>query len=531
MASVATARAQAEYAEYSGTVRWIILFAVMLGTLMQVIDTSIVNVAIPTMMGNLGATIDQIGWVSTGYIISNVILLPLTGWLSTTFGRKRYLGWSIVLFTAASFLCGTSRTLNQLVFFRVVQGAGGAALLSTAQATMMEIFPPQQLGVVQAIYGVGVLVGPTVGPTLGGWITDSYSWPWIFFINLPVGILAATLTFIFVHDSVHQKRGSLRVDFVGIMLLAIGLGCLQTVLERGNREDWFESTYITTLAVIAGIGLISFIAWELHTPHPAVNLRVLRNRGLAAGSIIAALLGFGLYGGVFVLPIFLQDVRRYTAEQSGWILFPGGIATACVMPFVGRMVSRVAPRILTGVGMVVFVLAMFLLRTITMDTGPAQLFWPLVIRGAAMGFLFVPLTLATLLGLKGREIAEGTGLFNLSRQLGGSIGIAVLSTFLDHRIVFHTEVLSEHITVYNPGVRLMLRQLVAGMMAHGSPASVARQQAVAMLSRIVHGQASILAFEDVFAFIGYVFMIALPLLLLFKRGMPEGMGRAQAVVD
>jgi len=512
------AEPQAEFAEYSGATRWIILIAVMMGTLMQVIDSSIVNVAIPQMMGNLGATMDQIGWVSTGYIIANVIVLPLTGWLSAVFGRKRYLATSMLIFTAASFFCGMSNSLGMLVFFRILQGAGGAALLSTAQATMMEIFPPEQIGMVQAIYGVGVMVGPTVGPTLGGWITDNYSWPWTFFINIPVGILAAILVTMFVHDSKYKRSTKGGVDIKGIALLAVGLGCMQVVLEKGNREGWFDSSMIVALAAISLVGIVLFVMWELHTPHPAVRLRILKNRGFAAGTIFATVLGFGLYGGTFVLPIFLQDMRGYTAQQTGLILLPGAIATTIMMPITGRLVSWFSARGLVAIGAICFTSAMFLLTQITMDTGPEQMFWPLALRGAAMGFLFVPLTLATLMGLRKQDMADATGLYNLSRQIGGSIGIAFLSTFLDHSTEMHRSVLVEHINMYSATAMQELNKLQAGFMAAGSSMHTAHMQALQLLDQTVQSQAAILGFEDVFRLSAIVFIIAIPLLLLFKKG-------------
>jgi DHA2 family multidrug resistance protein len=510
-----------EYATYSGTTRWIILAAVMLATLMQVVDTSIVNVAIPTMMGNLGCTLDQISWVSTGYIIANVIVLPLTGWLSSRFGRRQYLAGSIVLFTVASFFCGTAHSLETLVIFRIIQGAGGAALLSTAQATMMEIFPPQQMGMVQSIYGIGIMVGPTIGPTLGGWITDNYSWPWIFYINIPIGIMAAILTMLFMHDSKYEHSGKDRIDVIGIGFLAVGLGCLQTVLEKGNRESWFESPLICWLSVLAAVGIVLFIVWELRSEHPAVNLRVLKNRGLAAGSIFSAVVGFGLYGGVFILPVFLQQLRHYTAQQSGFALLPGALATAFVMPFLGKMVGRFPARNLVAIGALGFVASMYMLRTLTMETGPDQMFWPLVLRGAAMGFLFVPLTIATLTGLRGRDIADGTGLFGLFRQLGGSAGIAVLSTFLDNRASFHRAILVENINVYSTTVMRYLAGMTSMFMAKGAPLAIARQQALSLINMSVQGQAMILSYEDAFLVIGVIFIAAMPLLLLFKKSQDK----------
>lgn len=513
-----------EYSEYTGAERWTIMFALMLGSLMMVIDASIVNVAIPKMMGSLGATLTQISWVSTGYIIANVIMLPLTGWFSSFFGRKRYITASIIVFTVASFFCGTSHTLNSLIFFRVLQGMGGAALLSTAQATMMEIFPPWQLGMVQAIYGVGIMVGPTVGPTLGGWITDNYHWPWIFFINVPIGILATVLAFLFVHNSKYNRRKDVGVDLTGIALLAIGLGCLQTVLEKGNTEGWFTSGFICWMSALAMVGLIAFVLWELHTPHPAVNLRILKNRGFAAGTAYGLVLGVGLYGGIFILPVFLQQLRNYTAQQTGLIMLPGAIATAITMPIIGKIVSRFPARTLVAVGAAAFVVSSFMLCRLTLDSGQQQFFWPLVIRGASMGFLFVPLTLATLTGLKGQDIAEGTGLFNLSRQLGGSIGIAVLSTFLEHRNALHRAILNEHISLYSPAALQRLSMYAHFFASKGYSMMTAQKQSLQVISLIIKAQAAVLSFSDAFIFIAIIFLAAMPLLLLFKKNLP-GMQR------
>lgn len=471
------------------------------------------------MMGNLGVTMDQISWVSTSYIIANVIVLPLTGWLSSTFGRKRYLAVSIVIFTVASFFCGTARSLGMLVFFRIIQGAGGAALLSTAQATMMEIFPPGQLGMVQAIYGVGVMVGPTVGPTLGGWITDNYSWPWTFFINLPVGIIATIMVLLFLHDSKH-KHAAARVDFVGIGLLAMGLGAMQIVLEKGNHEGWFESPMIMWLSLASVVALIVFVVWELRNPHPAVNLHVLKNRSFAAGTVFATVLGFGLYGGTFVLPIFLQEMRRYTAEQTGFILLPGAIASAVAMMIVGRSVSRFSARSLVAIGTMGFAVSMFMLSTITLDTGPEHMFWPLILRGAAMGFLFVPLTLVTLVGLRGKDMADATGFYNLSRQIGGSFGIACLSTFLNHRTAMHRAFMVERINIYSSAALQRINEFQVYFQSKGAPLSLARHQALSVVDQTVQGQAAILGFEDVFRLAAMVMIAAIPLLLLFKKGKP-----------
>jgi len=518
MAAGTAPPASTEYAEYTTAVRVIIMVAVMLGVLMQMIDSSIVNVAIPTMQGNLGVTLDQISWVATGYILANVVFLPMTGWLATVFGRRRYLSGSMALFTIASVLCGMSRSLAALVVFRMLQGAGGAALVATAQATMMEIFPPQQLGMVQAIYGLGVMVGPAIGPTLGGWIVDNLSWPWIFYVNLPIGTVATIVAFSFMRDSRYAHGGGRRIDIFGIFLLAIGLGSLQTMLEKGTREAWFESDLITGLAISAAVGLATFVLWELHTEHPVVNLRILRHRGFAAGTVFGTVLGFGLYGGIFVLPVFLQQLRHYTAMQTGLMLLPAALTSGLVLPVVGILVNKLPARAMAAAGVLVATISTFMFRNLTLDSGPGQLLPPLVLRGLGMGFVWVPLTLATLIGLRGREIAQGTALFNLARQLGGSAGIAFLSTFVGRRIDFHYAVLSERVNLYNPALQHGFGALAAMLGAKGAPPPVAAQQAYALLAQTVQGHAAVLSYEDCFMLMGFVFLFSMPLLLLFEKG-------------
>ena len=514
---------RAEYTEYSSELRWIVLVAVMLGTILEVLDTSIVNVALPEMMGNLGATLSQVSWVSTGYIIANVIVLPMTGWLSSRLGRKQYLGASIVLFTAASFFCGISRTLDALILFRVLQGAGGAALLSTAQATIMEVFPPEQHGMVAGIFGIGVMVGPTVGPTLGGWITDNYSWPWIFFINIPIGCAAAILTLLYVRDSSLQGLKSEKIDFIGVALLAVGLGSFQTVLEEGNRDGWLESSFICWMVFFALAGILLCIAWELHTDSPVIDLRVLRNRGLAAGAAFGGILGFGMYGGIFLVPVFLQNIRHYTAMQAGWALFPGGVAMALVMPIVGKLVTRIPTRTVAGIGVGIFILSMWMLHFVTSDTGPDDLFVGLVLRGIALGFMFVPGCLAALAGLEGKALADGSGMFNLTRQLGGSAGIAFLSTLLDHRGAFHRTMLVQHVNIYNPMLQDRLFRLQRLFEAKGASSGGARLHAFACIDNWVEGQAAVLSFADAFLMISFVFLLAVPLVLAFKKSTAESL--------
>ncbi|HZT41331.1 MAG TPA: DHA2 family efflux MFS transporter permease subunit [Chthonomonadaceae bacterium] len=510
--------------------RFVIMLAIMAATMMEVLDTSIVNVALPDMMGNLGATLDQIGWVSTGYIIANVIVLPLTGWLSDYFGRKKYLTYSVILFTVASFFCGTSRTLGELVLWRVMQGAGGAAFLSTAQATLMEIYPPARRGFAQAMFGIGVIAAPTLGPTLGGWITDRFTWPWIFFVNLPVGIIAATLTVLFLPDSpaAGERRSA---DFVGIGFLALGLGSLQTVLERGEADNWFESGFITTLAFLSAIGILLFIWWELRpaNKHPAVNLHVVTNRNLAAGTVYAFALGLVLYGGVFVLPQFLQNVQSHTAEQSGLLLMPGGLASACMMPVVGQLSNRVDKRLMIGVGMILFVISMYMFAgRLNLDMPDTAMFWPLAVRGAAIGLQFVPLSLLALGTLPTRNLADGAGFYNLFRQLGGSFGIAILATIVDRRMHFHYQRLAEHLSPYDPTTQQRLLAIQNSLVAQGQSPTVAHQSAYQVLSNMVTGQAAVMTYVDVFKFMGWVGLGALLLLFLFQRTKGRGGATAAA---
>jgi DHA2 family multidrug resistance protein len=507
------------YATITPALRALIVVTVMAATIMEFLDTSIVNVAMPNMMGNLGATLDDIGWVSTGYIITNVIVLPLTGWLSDYFGRKRYLTYSILLFTAASFGCGASRSLVELVFWRVVQGAGGAAFFSISQATLLEIFPPAKRGIAQAIFGVGVAVAPTLGPTIGGYLTDNYSWPWIFFVNVPIGIVAALMTFAFVPNSPAAGRKR-KADLVGIGLLAIGLGSLQTILERGEREDWFESSFIVGLAVMSVLGIGAFLWWVLRpgNPSPAVNLRVITNRNLAAGTLYAFAYGFSLYGGVFVIPQFLQSVQGHTAQQTGLLLLPSGLATAGIFILVGILVNRVDTRLLIGAGACMLTLAMLEFhQRLTLTTPDEDYFFPLVLRGIGVGLQIVPLSVVALGTLKPQQLAEGAGLYNLFRQLGGSFGIALLATLIDRRNHFHYARLAEHLGANDPFPHQRLERIQSLLVSHGMSPTEAQAGAVKVLSGLVQRQAAVLTYADTFQVIAWVGMATLFLLVLFQR--------------
>src|SRR3954468_12663536 len=511
----------AELTEDKYKFKYLIAIAVTLAAVLELIDTSIVNVAIPHMMGNLGATLDEISWVSTGYIIANVIVIPMSGWLSAYFGRKRYLAGSILIFVVASFFCGAATSLGGLVFWRVVQGLGGGALLSTSQATLFEAFPPEEIGIGQAMFGIGVMVGPTIGPTLGGYIVDNYNWPWIFYINVPLGIIAAIMVMTYVKDAAHQERAE-TIDVTGFALLATCVGSLQYMLEKGERYDWFDSRLVTTLALTSAVSFVLLIWRELTVDEPIINFRVLKSRQLAAGVSIAALLGLALFGSIFVLPIFLQSLHGLTANQTGLVILPGAIAAAVTMAFVGKNANRLDARATVTAGAVLFFISMWKLSRMTLVSGPEETFWPLIFRGVGLGLIFVPLTNASMAEIRTRELAQGTGMLNLTRQLGGSLGIAIMATLLTRFTTQSKQLLTEHVTTMDPTSLGRLDQITRAMTARGMSAAVAHQQALTVLDRQIGAQASVLAFSKIYVLSGAILLCSLPLLFLFKTGKGRG---------
>jgi DHA2 family multidrug resistance protein len=494
------------------------MLGVMLATILEILDTSIVNVALPSMMGNLGATVDEISWVVTSYIIANVIVIPMTSWLAGRFGRRRYFVTSIAVFTAASFLCGLASSLPELVVFRVIQGMGGGALLSMAQSILMETVPPQRQGTGQAIFGLGAALGPSLGPTLGGWITNQWSWPWIFYVNVPLGIVAGVLCWTYLveppESSVRRTAG---VDWLGIALLVVGIGALQTLIERGNRLDWFDSRFITGLALIAVVSLATFVWHELRTAHPVVDLRVLRYRALAVGCVYGALVGIGLYGSVFLFPLFTQQVLHWSSWQSGLGIAPSAMATAVTMLWVGRLVWRIGPAPLFAVGFVLFLPTLFAMSHWTLQSGGWDLFWPQIGRGVAMGFLFVPLSMSTLRALPPADMLQGAGLFNLCRQTGGSMGIAALATLIDHRSTLHHAYLAEHVSAFSAATQERLAVLAAGFATRGLDPTRALEAARQALDGSIALQSAVLAFRDCYLAIALIFLLLAPLIPLLRR--------------
>jgi DHA2 family multidrug resistance protein len=508
--------------------RYLIAFAVVLAALMQVIDSSIVNVALPDMMGNLGASLDEIAWVTTGYILASVIVIPLTGWLGQLFGRKRYFVGSIVLFTLSSFFCGASHTLGALIFWRIVQGIGGGALMTVSQAVLFEAFPPEEAGTAMALFGVGVMVGPTIGPTLGGWLTDNYGWPWIFYINIPVGILAAIMIAAYVHDRTDQKKpGS--VDYMGIALLAVSVGGLQYVLEHGQRDDWFDSPVITSLTAVGVVGGIALLWRELTAREPVIDFRVLKHRQMWVGTLLGVVMGIGLYAMSFTLPVFLQSNLHMTAEQTGIVLLPGAIATALSMLIVGRLTSRVDPRLLITAGALIFAAAAWKLSIVTGESGAGDFFWPLIMRGVGLGLMFVPLTTITLAELSPAELPQGTGLYNFFRQLGGSFGIAGIATLLARFTAQYRSVLADHVTAMDPTSLGRVQMLTRGMVARGVDAWTARSRAYQLIEAQVTGQASVIAYSRVYTLSAVIILAIIPMLVLVR--LTRGAAGGHAVLD
>jgi MFS transporter, DHA2 family, multidrug resistance protein len=493
------------------------IIGVMLAVILEILDTSIVNVALPSMMGNLGATVDEISWVATSYIVANVIVIPMTSFLAGRFGRRRYFVGSIILFTVASFLCGAARSLPELVVFRVIQGLGGGALLAVGQSVLIETFPPRQQGTGQAIFGVGAMLGPSLGPTLGGLITDRFNWPWIFYVNVPLGIAAAFLCARYLPAPRALARRTEAVDWPGIGLLVVGIASLQILLETGHKHDWFDSDLIVTLAVTSTLALAAFVWHELTTEHPVVDLRVLRHRALVVGCAYGVAMGIGLYGSVFLFPIFTQSVLHWTSWQSGMGILPSSLATAVAMPIAGRLVWKLGPAPLFAIGAAVFVPSLWGMSHWTAQSGWWDLFWPQIGRGVAMGMMFSPLSVATLRALPPRDVLQGSGIYNLFRQTGGSLGIAVIATMIDHRGALHYAHLADSVTPFADATRLRLGQLTAGLAARGLDPTDAADGALALLSGTIHAQAAVLAFRDCYLMVLCVFLLLVPLIPLLKR--------------
>lgn len=500
--------------------RIIITITVVVCALLEIVDSTIVNVALNDMKGNLGATLSEVGWVITAYAIGNVIIVPMTSWLAQQFGRRNYFAVSIIIFTVFSFLCGNATGIWELVFFRFCQGLGGGALLVTSQTILTESYPVEKRSMAQAIYGLGVIVGPTLGPPLGGYIVDNYSWPYIFYINIPLGIIATLLTLQFVKSPRYsEKRAASDVDWIGIGLLAAFVGSLQYVLEKGQEEDWFESNAIITFAIVAMIGFVLFIWRELTFKYPIVELRVLKNGNLRIGTLMSFVLGFGLYGSTFIVPLYTQSILGWTALQAGALMIPATLTTAFMMPFIGRLLMKGAKQqFLVSLGLgIFFVYSLWGYKILTPDTGKDAFFWMLIVRGSGLGLLFIPITSLSLSTLKGVEIGQGASFTAMMRQLGGSFGIAAITTFIANRSELYRNNLVSHLDVNNLEVQQRVDAMKASFMAKGLPPDFALQSAYKALDYAVTKQATVLSYMDVFLYIGILFLICIPFVLFVRE--------------
>jgi DHA2 family multidrug resistance protein len=504
---------------------WVIALTVMLATFLEVLDTSVANVALPHIAGNLSAGVDESTWVLTSYLVSNAIVLPLTGWFASLFGRKRFYMFCVALFTVTSFFCGLAPSLPWLVFFRVLQGAGGGALQPTSQAILVESFPRHKQGMAMAVYGMGVVVAPIIGPTLGGWITDNYSWRWIFFINIPVGVLSLLLTSLLIFDPPYLVRfkwgNGLRIDYIGIGLISVGLGFLQVVLDKGQNDDWFGSNFIVWCSVVTAIALIGALFWELRVKNPVVDLRLLRERNFFLSTLTMFMLGFVLYGSTVLLPIFLQTLLGYDATLSGLVLSPGGIVVLILLPIVGALVAKVEARWLVIVGIVITSLSLFYMAGFNLNVDFRTAMFSRVYQSVGMAFLFVPINAMAFYFISKEKTNQAAGIINLARNIGGSFGIANVTTMLARRAQYHQSILASHVTPLSGAYRSMTTGATGYLQSQGADPVQASTQAHGLLYGLVQRQSAMLAFVDVFWLLGITFLAMIPLLLLMKRTRPH----------
>jgi DHA2 family multidrug resistance protein len=497
--------------------KWLVTITVMLPTIMEIVDTSVANVALPHMQGSLNAGTDEVTWVLTSYLVSNAVVLPMTGWFSRVFGRKRFLITCIIIFTVASFLCGSAPNLGTLVFFRILQGAGGGALIPNSQAILLETFPPRERGMANAIFGVGAMFGPIIGPALGGWITDNLNWRWIFYINIPIGIVAVIMASFFIFDPSYLKRGAMKIDYWGLSLLVIGLGALQIVLDKGQQEDWFNSSFIIFFAVISAVSLLILPFVELKHESPIVNLRLFKDISFSAGNLTMFMVGFCLYSSIMLIPLFLQTLMGYDATLAGMVLAPGGVATLITMPFVGAIITHYDSRKVVLAGLLTGAIAMFMMHGLTLEAAYWDFVLPRIVLGIGLAMTFVPLTTVTLATIPKEEMGNATGLYNLLRNIGASVGIASAATMLARFSQFYQNNLVPHVSPYSLKSMEKLQALKQAAISRGADPALADKLSHAMLYGIVKRQAGILAYNRIFFIIGIGFLAIIPFLLLLKK--------------
>ena len=509
---------------HRGVSPWVIAMTVMLATFMEVLDTSVANVSLPHIAGSLSASMDESTWMLTSYLVANAIILPMGGWFSMLLGRKRFYMICVALFTVSSLLCGIAPSLGALIFFRVLQGIGGGALQPVSQAILVESFPREKQGMAMAVYGMGVVVAPVIGPTLGGWITDNYTWRWIFLINIPVGILSLVLTALLIFDPPYLKRRSLgngfKIDYVGFGLLAVGLGALEVVLDEGQKEDWFSSHFIVIFTAIMAVGLIGVVFWELRQKEPIIDFRILKDRNYALATVTMLVLGFVLYASTALMPLFLQTLLGYSAMMSGLVLSPGGLVMVVCLPAVGILVRKYQPRWLVIFGVVVTSLGLYRMAKFNLQIDYGTAVWSRMTQSLGLAFLFVPISATAFAYIPKERTSYATGLFNLARNIGGSSGIATATTLLARRAQYHQTVLVAHLTPYDFRYREALAGAAATLRAGGSPAHDAALQAQGMIYGAMVRQSTMLAFADAFWVMGTLFLLVIPLMFFIKKVRP-----------
>lgn len=498
-----------------GAGRGLVAFTVMLPTLIEIIDTSIVNVSLNHIRGSLSAGIDEATWTITAYLVSNAVVIPMAGWFSRLMGRKNYQITSIALFTFSSFMCGSAWSLGSLIFFRVLQGLGGGGLVPVSQSILLETFPRERHGSAMAIFGMGAMLGPIVGPLLGGLITDNWSWRWIFYINIPVGILSIIMNAIVIQDPPYMKRQKMKIDYWGLTFLSVGLGSLQFVLDKGESENWFSSDIIVAFTIISVVALTLLVINEYYIERPIVNLRLFRDRTFTSGATVMFFVFLNLFGGIVLLPIFLQIIMGYTSYHAGLVLGPGGIATMLAMPVAGSLVSRINPKRILFIGITVCGLSTYLMSRFNTTTDFWAFVWPRAVLGLGMGLTFIPLTTMTLSHIPKERMIEATSLYNLLRNLGGSVGIAFTTTMLSRRGQFHQARLSEHISSFDPVYRIYRGNIAAFLGAQGMPPSAAD----GLIQRELMRQSMTLAFADAFLMICVLILCMLPLVFVMQRSI------------
>jgi MFS transporter, DHA2 family, multidrug resistance protein len=502
--------------------RWLVAIAVMSSAIMEVLDTSVVNVSLPHISGSLSSTVDEATWVLTSYIVANAIILPISGWLSNYFGRKRLLMTVVTGFTVSSVLCGMAPSLPLLIFFRVMQGTTGGGLQPLSQAVLLEEFPPEERGKAMSLWGLGIVAAPVLGPTLGGWITDNFTWRWVFYINLPIGIISLIMIYLFVSDPSYIRRGTMRFDAWGMAMLAIGMGALQITLDKGQEDDWFGSGFIRTLAVTAAVMLTVFIIRELKTKQPLVKLSLFRYRTFATGIGIVMVLGFVLYGSLVSLPLFMQELLGWNAQTAGFWTSPRGIATAVCMPLVGYLLGkRWDPRWMVVIGCLIGSMAFFGYSRMDLNSGTWDILGHQINQGVGQTLLFVPLTILIMDPIPKEEIPYATSLYSVMRNIGSSMGISFVTTLVARRSQFHQMRLGSNMAASNAQIQQAQSQLGAMFALHGAGPAASTHQALGFMYRTLQQQATLLSYIDVFRVMGWLFLLTAPLVLMMRKKKRE----------